>query len=174
MYSESKKLCEKSGADWKGKPLSEFDGNSIFIKYGKGCLGERVALDTPYQAFKRILKTYNEDPENKDNQLPADFRLHDLRHTNASLLLEGGADLETVKDRLGHAKASTTLDFYAEALPGNDSKASDILEKELVPESKSDNQAVIDAEVLTQDEVEILRKYRESKKRVGYSLPVSA
>lgn len=38
---------------------------------------------------------------------------HDLRHTAASLLLSGGASLKTTQAILGHADASTTLDFYA-------------------------------------------------------------
>lgn len=38
---------------------------------------------------------------------------HDLRHTCASLLLQSGADVKSVQDILGHANASTTLNFYA-------------------------------------------------------------
>lgn len=35
-------------------------------------------------------------------------RLHDLRHSHASWLLAGGADLQVVRDRLGHASIATT------------------------------------------------------------------
>ena len=34
--------------------------------------------------------------------------MHGLRHAHASWLLAGGADLQLVKERLGHAKISTT------------------------------------------------------------------
>ena len=37
---------------------------------------------------------------------------HDLRHTAASLALEGGASLKDVQGLLGHADAQTTLAFY--------------------------------------------------------------
>lgn len=41
-----------------------------------------------------------------------DMSPHDLRHTCASLLLQSGADIKSVQDILGHANASTTLNFY--------------------------------------------------------------
>lgn len=54
-----------------------------------------------------------------------DVRLHDLRHTQASLLLANGEDVVTVAKRLGHAKVSTTLDIYAHLMPGKDESAAD-------------------------------------------------
>ncbi len=47
-------------------------------------------------------------------QLP-DMSPHDLRHTCASLLLQSGADIKSVQDILGHANASTTLNFYVKS-----------------------------------------------------------
>jgi integrase len=46
------------------------------------------------------------------------FRLHDARHTHASLLLKQGAHPKIVQERLGHATISTTLDLYSHVTPG--------------------------------------------------------
>ena len=53
-------------------------------------------------------------------------RLHDLRHTQATLLLKHGEDILTVSRRMGHAKPSTTLDVYGHVMPGMDKEAADL------------------------------------------------
>jgi len=40
------------------------------------------------------------------------FRVHDLRHTAASVRLAAGADLKVVQRVLGHATAAMTMDLY--------------------------------------------------------------
>lgn len=45
------------------------------------------------------------------------IRLHDLRHTAASLALAGGVDLKTVSANLGHSGIAITADLYAHVLP---------------------------------------------------------
>jgi hypothetical protein len=52
----------------------------------------------------------------------ADATFHGLRHAHASWLLHGGADLQVVKERLGHAKISTT-EGYLHTLPEADETA---------------------------------------------------
>jgi integrase len=49
-------------------------------------------------------------------------RMHDLRHSHASWLLAGGADLQTVRERLGHQSIATT-EKYLHTLPTADSTA---------------------------------------------------
>jgi integrase len=51
--------------------------------------------------------------------LPFHVRVHDLRHAHASWLLSGGADLQAVKDRMGHARLTTT-EQYLHTLPHAD------------------------------------------------------
>lgn len=48
----------------------------------------------------------------------ARFRLHDLRHFMATQMLEAGVSIAIVSQRLSHARASTTLNVYAHAVPG--------------------------------------------------------
>ena len=57
------------------------------------------------------------------------LKLHELRHTQATLLLSQGVDIKTVQNRLGHSNASITLNWYAHAVPENDRAAADTLGK---------------------------------------------
>ena len=45
------------------------------------------------------------------------LRLHDLRHTHASLMLAGGVHLKVVSERLGHSSVGITGDLYSHVLP---------------------------------------------------------
>ncbi len=54
-------------------------------------------------------------------------RLHDLRHLQASLLLDAGEAVTTVAARLGHRDTSTTLKVYGHLMPGADTRAAGIV-----------------------------------------------
>ena len=58
-------------------------------------------------------------------------RLHDLRHTHASLLLQQGVHPKIVSERLGHANIQITLDTYSHLLPGMQEAAVDAFGKAL-------------------------------------------
>lgn len=45
------------------------------------------------------------------------IRLHDLRHTNATLALEAGVAVKVVSDRLGHSNTAITQDIYMHVAP---------------------------------------------------------
>ena len=47
------------------------------------------------------------------------FRVHDLRHTAASVWLAAGADPKVVQRVLGHATAAMTMDLYGHLVDGN-------------------------------------------------------
>jgi integrase len=57
-------------------------------------------------------------------RLSVKVTVRDLRHVHASWLLAGGADLQVVKERLGHARISTT-ERYLHTLPDTDESAVD-------------------------------------------------
>ena len=50
------------------------------------------------------------------------IRLHDLRHTWATLALEAGIDPKVVSERLGHATTGITLDLYSHVQPELDAQ----------------------------------------------------
>lgn len=47
-----------------------------------------------------------------DNDLPS-IRLHDLRHSHASLLLSQGVQAKVISERLGHSNIGITMDLYS-------------------------------------------------------------
>ena len=59
-------------------------------------------------AFRRIIKRAG----------LRDIRIHDLRHTHATLMLRAGVHPKVVSERLGHANIGITLDIYSHVLPG--------------------------------------------------------
>ncbi|MBI9077600.1 MAG: tyrosine-type recombinase/integrase [Desulfatibacillum sp.] len=48
-----------------------------------------------------------------------EIRLHDTRHTYASLLLSDRANLTYVKEQLGHSSIQMTVDVYGHLIPGS-------------------------------------------------------
>ena len=65
-------------------------------------------------------------------------RLHDLRHTHASILLKAGVHLKVVQERLGHASIAITGDIYSHVTPGMGKAAAQDFEAEM---QKGSNQA---------------------------------
>ena len=53
------------------------------------------------------------------------IRLHDLRHTNATLALMSGVDLKVVSERLGHSHLAITADLYTHVNRGLGQDAAD-------------------------------------------------
>ena len=58
-------------------------------------------------------------------------RLHDLRHTPASIMLKAGVHLKVVQERLGHSTIATTADIYSHIVPGLQRDAIDRFAEEL-------------------------------------------
>ena len=57
-------------------------------------------------------------------------RIHDLRHTFASLLIQQGESLAYVRDQLGHSSIQVTVDVYGHLVPGSNRAAVDRLDEQ--------------------------------------------
>jgi integrase len=62
-----------------------------------------------------------------------EIRFHDLRHTAASLMLNHGISPLIVANRLGHSKASITLDTYGHLLPGMQQESANYIDSLITP-----------------------------------------
>ncbi len=72
------------------------------------------------------------------------IRIHDIRHSHASLLINQGCDALMLADRLGHEKGSTTLNTYSHLFPHKQQELVHSLESlqatdSPTPEPPSDN-----------------------------------
>ncbi|MFF8444779.1 tyrosine recombinase XerC [Streptomyces californicus] len=64
------------------------------------------------RVWSNTVKRANASLAASGGAVPAGASMHDLRHTYASLLIAHRESVKTVQKRLGHAKASVTLDVY--------------------------------------------------------------
>lgn len=92
LKTEQTKDRLKAGPAW--------DDNDLVIcdEVGRGPRPDRVS-----QTFLRLVREIEGLPE---------IRLHDLRHTHATLLLEAGRPVKEVSERLGHSSTAFTMDTY--------------------------------------------------------------
>lgn len=63
------------------------------------------------------------------HELGLDFNFHSLRHTHATLLIENGANIKDVQERLGHNNIETTLNTYVHNTDSMQDMSVDIFEK---------------------------------------------
>lgn len=75
--------------------------------------GQDLHPTRPYKWFMKFLKRHN---------LPK-ITFHELRHTNASLLIANGVDAVTLSKRLGHADKTVTLNTYSHAIQSKETQA---------------------------------------------------
>jgi len=85
------------------------DSDLVFCKEN----GEPLHPQTYSQAFERIVAK---------SDLPA-IRLHDLRHTHATIALRAGIPTKVISERLGHENPAFTLKQYAHVIPGMQAEA---------------------------------------------------
>jgi integrase len=69
------------------------------------------------------------------------IRLHDVRHSHASLLLKAGVNAKVVSERLGHSSVAFTLDTYAHVLPGMQPEAAEMFMRLVLGQLDDDDAA---------------------------------
>ncbi len=97
---------------WRKQQLEQYmatgvrvdDSGFVFAKPD----GSPLHPDYMSQTFERVLKKMD---------LPR-IRLHDLRHTHATLMLKEGVPVKVVSERLGHSSVAFTMQVYQHVLPG--------------------------------------------------------
>ncbi len=102
-----KRLIEhrKNVEKWKTEATEWFENDLVF----PNIKGEPHYPDSIRKLFKKIL-----EEANINSKL---YRLYDLRHTCATLLLRANVHPKIVSERLGHSSISITLDVYSHCVP---------------------------------------------------------
>jgi integrase len=85
------------------------------------------------QAAPWLLQRAIREARAKVEDLPDDFRLHDLRHFYISVLIEKGLNIKVVQACARHAKATTTLDVYGHLFDKADERTRAALDGEYRP-----------------------------------------
>lgn len=86
-----------------------------------GTFGEYMSQTYVNNEFKKFLKRHN---------LP-DVHIHDLRHANASLLINMGLPVKMISEHLGHSDTRTTENIYAHVFNESRRMASDAISQAL-------------------------------------------
>jgi len=107
-------------------------------------------LAAPYSPYDLVFPTPEGtpmDPANLRHRVWSDtltraklrrIRIHDLRHTFASLLINQGENLKYVQTQLGHSSITTTVDRYGHLMPDAHRGANDRLDATLFGEGLQD------------------------------------
>jgi integrase len=142
MAGESAEVVE--GDTKSGKPrVVDLDADTVAVlrahRKARGAMHLSLMRDDAL-VFGDIEGTYR-SPEHTSRRFVADvaqcrkaigedavpvIRLHDLRHTHATVLLLAGVPVHVVSQRLGHASPTITLGIYAHVMPGNQRDAADL------------------------------------------------
>lgn len=115
-------------ADYKRRLGSGYHNNDYIFKNPNGV---PYRPDSLTRSFKRALERHGLPP----------MRYHDLRHSTASILVDKGWDINSIKEWLGHADISTTANIYAHMSKKKKVSLAKDLDKTLTFEQKSDSSA---------------------------------
>src|SRR5208337_5656511 len=83
-------------------------------------------------------------------------RLHDLRHTFGSLLIQSGASIVYVKEQMGHHSIQVTVDIYGHLVPGANVECMDQLDSAPQESANRTQTADVETEGIPAEIVELL------------------
>jgi len=75
------------------------------------------------------LAVFDGDLNAHDATEPADLRMHELRHTTVTLLIDAGAHPKAIQQQLGHSSITVTLDTYGHLFPSHLGELAERLEE---------------------------------------------
>lgn len=130
----------------------------VLVEHRRQQRAERVAMGRAYNDQDLVFAREDGSPTHPDlfSQtfqrtvkrlgLPV-IRLHDLRHTHATMGLAAGVPVKIISTRLGHATTAFTQDVYMHAVPELEESAADQIAEMIFkePEGTTDDQGETDA-----------------------------
>lgn len=99
----------------------------LLEKFTSDSLTLQVFQSSPITITKNSVEKQYKKILERDNTLKK-IRIHDFRHSHASLLINQGEDYLVVKERLGHASITTTIDTYSHLYPNKQKDLADKLD----------------------------------------------
>jgi integrase len=102
-------------ADWRAAQRHELGGRQVAEVFTT-VEGTRIHPHLLSQTFDRLVAKAG----------LRRIRLHDVRHTHATLLLKAGVPLKVVSERLGHSSPAFTMTVYQHVIPGMQRDAADV------------------------------------------------
>lgn len=146
----------KSSSSRRAIELDEVDVK-VLRRHRKQQLEEQVALHGVWRDPERVFtspvggRLYPPDITRAFHELTEGaglprIRLHDLRHTFATLTLKSGEITKVVSERLGHSTTSYTQDAYQEVMPGMQREAGRRFNERLLRPNPDSDSAEVDGE----------------------------
>lgn len=107
---------------------SDYSNNDLVVAKENG---EPLHPQSFSQAFERLVKRAG----------LRRIRLHDLRHTHATIAVKAGVPVKVISERLGHESPAFTLKQYAHVMPGMQAEAAaqiaELVERTLPTEERT-------------------------------------
>ncbi len=96
------------------------EASKLFSEDFRICGGERPLRDTSIENHNKAFAAAAELPH---------IRIHDFRHSHASLLVNEGINIQEIARRLGHSDVQMTWNTYSHLYPREEERAVEILNK---------------------------------------------